>query len=49
MPTYQELINKGRIPPAQQLEYRLAKIREIQNHTGRPLILYAANFIIDEK
>jgi len=45
MPTYQELINKTGWGPPQQREYRLAKIHEIQNHTGRPLILYAANFI----
>lgn len=47
MSTYQELINKTGWGPPQQREYRLAKIQEIQNHTGRPLILYAANFIID--
>ena len=45
MPTYQELINKTGWGPPQQREYRLGKIQEIQNHTGRPLILYAANFI----
>jgi len=45
MPTYQELINKGRVDGAQQRQYRLGKIQEIQIHTGRPLILYAANFI----
>lgn len=45
MPTYQELINKTGLSPAQHQQDRLAKIREIQSHTGRPLILYAANFI----
>ena len=45
MPTYQELINKSGWGPPQQREYRLAKIQEIQKHTGRPLVLYAANFI----
>ncbi|SRR5713226_6886924 len=45
MPTYQELINKAGLSPAQQQQDRLAKIREIQSYTSRPLILYAANFI----
>jgi Serine dehydrogenase proteinase len=45
MPAYQELINKAGLSPAQHQQDRLAKIREIQSHSGRPLILYAANFI----
>ena len=45
MPTYQELINKAGLTLTQHQQDRLAKIREIQSHTGRPLILYAANFI----
>jgi len=49
MPTYQELINKGRVDGAQQRQYRLGKIQEIQGHTRRPLILYAANFIKGEQ
>lgn len=45
MPTYQELINKAGRSPAEHQQYRLGKIQEIQSYTGRPLILYAANFI----
>jgi len=45
MSAYQELINKAGQNPGQLQQDRLAKIREIQSHTGRPLILYAANFI----
>lgn len=49
MSTYQELIDKlqnGTFKTPQDLfEARLAIMREIEKATGRPLIVYAANFI----
>lgn len=51
MPTYQGLIDKlgqkGALDGKELLEARRAKIVEIQNLTGRPLVVYFANFIKD--